>query len=466
MTHKTRRVLLYISIIIFTVATGPIVFYTLGYRISLTDLTVHSTGGLFVVTRPTSATVYVNASQKETSLIAGSIFVQNLTPGPYDIRVEKQGYYPWNKRIPVEAYAVTEARVVLIPQEPVRAILATSTYTDMRSSPHARTFLLFQEKERAHHSLAVFDTNRNSILPYDDERTRTIAERMPSLPTDITWSTDELSAIGKTSDDWITITLTDRGTVRMQSLWRQSGLATAMPRLPRAYIPHPQNTGQFYVLNGTNLAIWNEPKRILRPLLSTISAFAVQENTLLLLDTQSGLLLETDLEGHGPRAVSPAHLSGTTIGTMYAEPTGYTVRTDTDLWFISPEMLEPLHLTDRIRNEDLSVATNNVLWHRDNTIGIYWIAPEKDLPYFQDKRIGTLPAFERHITTVFRYPRQMYLIVQTGSTVSALELDGRGGTHNSALLYTGTENLKLFVPENERAAYVLDAGALIRITLP
>ncbi len=115
-----RRVLFLLFLGGFLVAAPAVVLYTSGYRLNPGGGFVQ-TGVLSVETVPTGARVRVDGR-----LLAGStpLVVQNVVPGMRDIEIERAGYLPWRKRLPVRSRETTFVnRTVLYADAP--AVLAS-----------------------------------------------------------------------------------------------------------------------------------------------------------------------------------------------------------------------------------------------------------------------------------------------------------------------------------------------------
>lgn len=120
MTYHARRLLFWICAIFFTMAAVPLIFYALGWRFVWEEGTFARAGGLFIASFPSTETkIFVGGKlRKETSLISRSLFLGQLSPGLYQVRVARDGYHEWNKTILVEPERVAELKAILIPRVP------------------------------------------------------------------------------------------------------------------------------------------------------------------------------------------------------------------------------------------------------------------------------------------------------------------------------------------------------------
>jgi hypothetical protein len=92
------------------------ILYGKGYRLNLSgkgNKILTGTGLLVLTSTPNGARVYLN--DNFTTATDDTI---NLPPGDYDVRIEKDGYYPWKKHVVLKNEAVTKTDAVLFPVVP------------------------------------------------------------------------------------------------------------------------------------------------------------------------------------------------------------------------------------------------------------------------------------------------------------------------------------------------------------
>ncbi len=115
MNSKTRRIILYLIILFFILITPVIILYSLGYSFDWQQQKIVLTGGLYIKSTPKKATVYINDKPKKET----PVFIKRLTPKYYQIKVTKEGFHEWSKKLKIESKLVTEVKnIVLIPVNP------------------------------------------------------------------------------------------------------------------------------------------------------------------------------------------------------------------------------------------------------------------------------------------------------------------------------------------------------------
>ncbi|MFA5052543.1 MAG: PEGA domain-containing protein [Parcubacteria group bacterium] len=82
-------------IAVFITAGVPLVFFSCGYRFSLSTLKITKSGGLYVRSVPPDAKIYVDRKPvtNSSSILSSGTLINGLTPGKYELKVTKDGYY-------------------------------------------------------------------------------------------------------------------------------------------------------------------------------------------------------------------------------------------------------------------------------------------------------------------------------------------------------------------------------------
>ncbi|KKT30145.1 MAG: hypothetical protein UW41_C0026G0005 [Candidatus Collierbacteria bacterium GW2011_GWC2_44_18] len=117
---KGRRLTVNLFIILFLiVGTFVAIKFAKGYRPNLQNRSLSGTGLLSVSSYPKSARVIIN--DKLTTVTDDKLY---LLPGTYTVKIEKDGFHPWIKTLPIKDELVTASDARLFP-----IITATSPLT-------------------------------------------------------------------------------------------------------------------------------------------------------------------------------------------------------------------------------------------------------------------------------------------------------------------------------------------------
>lgn len=464
MTAPTRRALFLGSVLLFLLALMPLLFYTVGFRFSVNDFSWRPTGGIFVHTNPTGVAMQIGTVQKTSSFISGNVFVQNLQPDVYAVKATKQGYYSWEKTVPVEAHQVTELHPLLIEKELQRIEILESSYTTVLFIPNALLAVVMKESATST-AVRFFDISTRQFLPYENTLSETRAHSL-STAMPIDWSQQYDLGFAYTARDIFLITRTPQNTMRVQSFWMAGALGTRLKEKPRRIIPHPERSAVFYVLHNTTLSRWDASRQSFETLLETIDAIATDENGIIVWDAQNSQLYKTgwNLEEARPLATStmPA-FKQVSIRTRGEE--SYVVSSAEGLWFFPPPSEKsPRNLTNSlVHPENVVITPFYILWWDSTSITLRWIMEESELPSFQKTLQETIYTGGT-IQAVAPYPEEHYLIVQEKNIIYALELDGRGGVRNKMPLYHG-KNPSFSLDPTNNTLIIFDDGTLLAVDL-
>jgi hypothetical protein len=117
---KAKRLIINILILLFLAGgTVAAIQYAKGYRPNLKEGSLQGSGLLNVTSYPKSARVVIN--DKLTTVTDDKLY---LYPGTYNVKIEKDGFHPWTKSVPLKPELVSNADARLFP-----IITATSPLT-------------------------------------------------------------------------------------------------------------------------------------------------------------------------------------------------------------------------------------------------------------------------------------------------------------------------------------------------
>jgi hypothetical protein len=98
-----------LTLLVIMSIAGLAVFFAKGYRVSPSTGTIAGTGIMSVKSVPDQASVYLDSHL--TAVTDGPI--NSLQPGEYTVRIVKEGYIPWEKKITVREGLVTQVEATL-----------------------------------------------------------------------------------------------------------------------------------------------------------------------------------------------------------------------------------------------------------------------------------------------------------------------------------------------------------------
>lgn len=126
-----RKVVLPVFIVLALIsATLVLIALGRGYRPDFDKKSISSTGLLLASSDPTAASVFV-----EQKLIGATNNTFSLPPGWYQVKIVKEGFLPWEKKMRLQGEIVSETQSFLFPSTPSLSPLTLSGVVNPTLSP-------------------------------------------------------------------------------------------------------------------------------------------------------------------------------------------------------------------------------------------------------------------------------------------------------------------------------------------
>ncbi len=134
MTKKTKRVLFYSAVVIFALLSYVMILYAQGYKYSFSEWKFFRTGSIFIKSNE-DAKVYINNKfLNSTSFFGNSYTIGGLLPGQYTVRLQKDNFSSWQKKVSVEKGLVNDySKILLLPKSGDEAAALKQEITDLLS---------------------------------------------------------------------------------------------------------------------------------------------------------------------------------------------------------------------------------------------------------------------------------------------------------------------------------------------
>ncbi len=155
MNIHTRRTIALLFITIFFIGTPILLLYTSGYRYNFKKGDIQKTGALVIETTPKNATIFLSG-QKQPATTPTRL--NNLLPDEYEITVEKENHYPWQKKLSVASQKTTFAEKIVL----FKKTSPTPIYEDdiIWSDFNNKKFSLFTTKDKDLTHLFLLDNQK------------------------------------------------------------------------------------------------------------------------------------------------------------------------------------------------------------------------------------------------------------------------------------------------------------------
>lgn len=120
MTKQTKRILFYSAVIIFALLSYVVILYAQGYKYSFSEARFFRTGSIHVKVNE-DARVYVNGKfLNSTSFFGNSYTISGLLPGEYAVRLQRDNFSSWQKKVTVKEGLVSDfSKILLLPTDEI-----------------------------------------------------------------------------------------------------------------------------------------------------------------------------------------------------------------------------------------------------------------------------------------------------------------------------------------------------------
>ncbi len=144
-----------ITLVFLLLGTTLVILYARGYRFNILEgkPKVSKTGLLVTTSIPDGAQVIINGN-----LTTATDNTLDLLPGDYHVKIAKDGYFPWEKKLRVQKELVTKADALLYPIAPKLESITTAGVQEPVIDP-SQTKIAFK--------VASQSASRNGIYVYD-----------------------------------------------------------------------------------------------------------------------------------------------------------------------------------------------------------------------------------------------------------------------------------------------------------
>src|SRR5581483_10281318 len=185
--------LLIITIIVLSLITIVLVRYAQGYRLVFSknifqknSIKLTSTGILAATSVPDGASIYID--DHLTSATNSSL---DLPPGDYTVKIVKEGYLPWEKKLTIQKEVVTQTQALLFPTAPKLESLTTSGALNPAVDPSGTSIAFGVASSSAirKNGIYVLDMTAKPILTLRNASTQIADDTSNTLSRGIfTWS--------------------------------------------------------------------------------------------------------------------------------------------------------------------------------------------------------------------------------------------------------------------------------------
>jgi hypothetical protein len=185
-----KQIIIPALIILFLLAgTTLVILFGKGYFINLNGNgpLLSGTGLLVATSAPDGAQVLINGH-----LTTATDNTINLAPGDYDVKIFKDGYFPWEKKITIKKEVVSKADALLFPSAPqLTSITNVGISNPVLDPTQTKLAYTVASQSAAKNGVYVLDMSLRPILTLQNSSTQLVDDTIVSFSKSaLAWSPD------------------------------------------------------------------------------------------------------------------------------------------------------------------------------------------------------------------------------------------------------------------------------------
>lgn len=456
MTLRKRKIYFYIFFAIFLLATPGVILYSQGYAFDFKNFSLTKTGGIFINVIPKGTDIYVNDTLKGTTgslILSQGKLISRLVPGDYTVKVKKDGYKSWDKKLHIDPQLVTEARnIFLVPESPEAQEIDTKV-NDVVISASGAAIAYVKEN-----GISIVDVSSPKIVPLATEEGERIGR--VQFGADENYLLIDSLTQNKNKRSLFNIKTRERTEIKEDDLERYIKIRQYPPGEPSVIALSTAHT-----LYAIDLRSQQERTVIAK----NIITFEMIDGKLLYATTAPTILYEKDMGTGNTEQLTQTPLEHFDISShLIRSGSGHIALIDTtrSLYLYDGETLTFQRIAENVNTAIFSDDRKKLAWNNSkNEIYVYYLNDILIQPKKKRGDIDLITRLSKPVTnlTWFGYDNE-HLLFTAEKKMQFIELDGRDH-RNTYTVADVRQPLKVIYSGYDDYLYVLDSGALSKIAL-
>ncbi|PIZ57092.1 hypothetical protein COY23_01855 [bacterium (Candidatus Torokbacteria) CG_4_10_14_0_2_um_filter_35_8] len=473
MSKKLRFFILFFGTLLFIITAPILIAYSIGYRYDFENKRVVKKGVLVLWAENSDVEILINDEKientetKSSGLInkylnsKGSLFEIELLPGSYTIKLQKEGYVAWEKRLNIKSgYATIADGIHLFPENPeIKKIGGENIQIASFAEDGKKAYWIEEDS-----SLTVFDFSKKKVetaLSQKDIKGLTLDKNFLFV------SKDSKSILFKALDSkrnthFLILDISLKKP-KVHNITSELAKMTISDLSSENFTWHPKDSKKLLVLHKENvyeIDILEEdktPKLLLDNILTLTSNkdkiyFIQKDNTQNPKPILQQAIFSYDLKNIRIRKILELP-KGKYIKIIPSSNSKYLLLDkEGNLFLVNSNNLE--QIADNVKNACWSESNNKILIKKKYELWIYDVKPEKD-----ERNLNLLTRYSSEVYNAFFLPttKYDYAVFQVGNKIKAVECDYRYKANASDLVILN-QNKKTYITSSSDGNFLYFVG--------
>ena len=163
MEKKIRIIYFICALVIFICACFIIIAYSMGYSIDFSNKNLVKTGSMYLETEPRGADIFIDDKKINDKT---SKLINRLIPKEYDIKIQKENFHEWNKKINIKSgEAVYFSNIILFRSDTNPTLIEKNIINPILLSDNR---LIFKQNENQINKMVLLENDHLKTM-YEDQ---------------------------------------------------------------------------------------------------------------------------------------------------------------------------------------------------------------------------------------------------------------------------------------------------------
>ena len=411
MTLRYRRIIYLVFIAVFLIIAPIITLYSTGYRYNFKKNKIEKTGILNIDSQPRGALIYLNGQYQNKTPARFT----NLLPDRYQVKVEKDGYYPWQKDLEVKSNLTTFAKDIVLFKQNLPVNIVAGEINIFEISPNQGK-IIYSLTNQNTEELRLINLKNQS-----DSLIQQLNNRSYNQLEFVGWSPSQNKALLKeVIGDFNQYLIVDAVTLEIKELFD-------VTRLNFSQVNWPDSTDNYlYGLRQAVLYQIDLANNSSRTLLSAnIDNFQIKGEEIYLITKigSQAFLDKTSLQNQKISEIERIKLPSPSEYTLQPSNPGNLVLLDkknNDLFIITADSFAAQDISQNIILQD---KAKKIVWSKDFKIILYYTDFEISTFNFEKKQKNLVTRYGEIIDQALWYPDNKYVIYRLKNSIRAIEAE-------------------------------------------
>lgn len=466
-TDKKFEVYFYACVTMFFILLAIILYYSFGYKYDLNNGKTVQVGAIIIKTEPKKSDIHIDGELFKNNLL-GDLFsdytkIESLDPKTYNIKIEKENYFSWEKNIAVQGGYITELKnVVLLKNNYENKVLlnglVTNAELDNIWTSNNKNKVAYQKISEGKLSIFIFDLK--------DDKQDTIINSDLLLPencpdyyfSNLVWSDDDAKIILRINCDGNY----SRHLVDLENknrIYKIDAILDPAKEIKKGWNFY-FNESLFYLKNNS-LYKFNYDKLRSERIVVDISSFSIIEDCAYYFKTNDNNLYSINHSKPDiPKRILTMNDNFDSTSPSKVIKSGkntYLVLSESgNLYFVN-ENNKILFINSFVENAYFSNDDERIIYTNDHEIWVYYIYKKISQPSKKEHLNELITRYSGKIDNVFSYYDNEHLFYQEGNIFKFIELDNRAKVNifdileleGNDIFYSGDGNSVYYIKNNK-----------------